>query len=151
MLQEWQLQQELARHTARWFPQDDSWLQSLFTWPAISWRGICRCKNVMFDLSLMHYGFGKLYEKRTRAVYRNRTRTVYTSWVTLPLHRLFLFLATVTKERAIPGTQLSWLWQTLVYGYALTRFQVNLTNCTCKKFEHISDRIFRIKPASIGN
>ena len=76
---------------------------------------------------------------------------VYTSWVTLPLHRLFLFLATVTKERAIPGMQLSWLWQTLVYGYALTRFQVNLTNCTCKKFEHISDRIFRIKPAFIGN
>jgi hypothetical protein len=69
----------------------------------------------------------------------------------LPLHRLFLFLAAVTKERAIPGTQLPWPWQTLVYGYALARFQVNLTNCTCKKFEHVSDRILRIKPAFIGN
>lgn len=63
VLQEWQLQQELARHTARWLPQDDSWIQSLFTWPAISWRGICRYKNIRFDLSLTHYGFGKLYEK----------------------------------------------------------------------------------------
>jgi hypothetical protein len=70
--------------------------------------------------------------------------------VTLPLHRLFLFLATVTKERAIPGTQLPCLWRTLVYGYALARLQVNLTNCTCKKLEHISDRIFRIKPAFWG-
>jgi len=69
------------------------------------------------------------------------------SWVTLPLHCLFLFLATVTKERAIPGTQLAGLWQTLMYGCPLTRFQVNLANCACKEFEHIPDWIFRIKPA----
>ena len=72
---------------------------------------------------------------------------IYTSWVTLPLHCLFLFLATVTKERAIPGTQLAGLWQTLMYGCPLTRFQVNLANCACKEFEHIPDWIFRIKPA----
>jgi hypothetical protein len=44
----------------------------------------------------------------------------HTSWGTLSLHCFFLLLTTVTKERTIPGRQLSWLWQALVYWYALT-------------------------------
>lgn len=127
-------------HTTRWLPQDDRWPWALFTWTAISWRGIYRC-NINYWIA-NNAGFDKSHGIELGQI--------YTSWVTLPLHCLFLFLATVTKERAIPGTQLSWLWQTLVYGYPLARFQINLANCTCKEFEHIPDWIFRIKPAFTG-
>jgi hypothetical protein len=83
---------------------------SLFTWPTISRRRICRDVDVCISLQMCSQTLIKWKE------------TGATTWLALSLHCLFLFLATVTKERAIPGTQLSWFWQTLVYGYPLTRF-----------------------------